>query len=67
MFFISEGNELSLASRCLNAISKNILEYYQLSKLKPEQIWKNKMEAIMESYIQLSIIIIIYLNNIKDY
>ena len=31
---------------------KNILEYYKLSNRKPEQIWKIKMEAIMESYIQ---------------
>ena len=51
LYFTSEGNELSLAPRCLNVISKNILEYYQLSKCKPEQIWENNMESIMKSYI----------------
>lgn len=51
VYFTSEGNETSLAPWCLNAISKNILEYYQLSKCKPEQIWKNNMEAIKKSYI----------------
>ena len=51
LYFLSEGNEKSLAPWCLNAIAKNILEYYQLSKCNPEQIWENNMESIMESYI----------------
>ena len=51
LYFTSEGNEAFLSSWCLDAISKHILEFYDLTKCKPEQIWTNNMEAIQKSYI----------------
>ena len=51
LYFTSEGNEIFLSSWCLDAISKHILEFYDLTKFKPEQIWTNNMEAIQKSYI----------------
>ena len=50
LYFESKGNEDNIAQWCLEAISKHILEFYNLVKCNPEQIWKDNMKAIEQSY-----------------
>ena len=45
-------NEDKLIQWCLEEISKQLLEFYDLIKCTPKQIWQNQMSAIKQSFMQ---------------
>ena len=61
------GDEENFTQCCLEELSKQMIDFYNLIKITPQQIWKENMRAIEQSFIQYNKVSICiyqsYMNN----